>query len=105
MLLFHFYAFSSFEHFVFLKLSLFSLGFQIFFVVVLLTLLILLSGRSSAAVFGSYLVLPAVVTLAIFFYFSFHVNVSSYYTEANFAVSSSLIINLDFFIFLFFFFG
>lgn len=105
IILFHFYAFSSFERFVFIKLSLFSIGFQIFFIVVLAVTLFVLSGRKQLNTLGAYLILPVLIVLLVFFYFSFGANTSRYYVSGHFLVSHKLLINLDFFIFLFFFFG
>lgn len=104
-LLFHLYAFGSFEKFVFINYNFFSIQSQVLTFVVLVVLALLLSSKEPRVALGVALLLVSSVVIFVFFYYGTSVLTSKWYRESSVLQSRFLVLHWDFYLFVLFFFG
>ncbi len=104
-LLFHLYLFSSIEKFMFLNLNFFSLQVQIVSCLVFVICCFLFSSDRDRASLGVALLLVAAVVAFVFFYYGTTAITSTWYRNSTVLQSRFLVLNVDFYLFVLFFFG
>ena len=105
LVLFHCYAFNSFENFTSVAINILGFNLQLFSFLLIPLLWLVLSENSSRRAFGIFFGFFFFLIFFIFFFYNTRVLVSTWHRRVFVLSSDVLILNWEFFLFFFFFIG